>query len=225
MLCGAAAGRTRSVCLFLCLPQLFSSALYSCRDAKQCRGARLCFCCVLHCCATSFDALHVDVYSTCAVHTPFGMKYLLRTKTRLLRAQPCARVHTGEYDHLHSWSVPMPLNCGAGDDRFVCSKQFDRKTKKLTPLPASQGYPSSTEPIEQTDKVRAAFRFLVVFFCLFVGDQPLKCLLYMPPAFNGLTIVIQLWQCSTCKHEQKKAQRERIMPQHGVMCKSSCMWY
>ncbi|KAL3133378.1 hypothetical protein ABBQ38_007248 [Trebouxia sp. C0009 RCD-2024] len=39
-----------------------------------------------------------------------------------------------------------------GEDRFVCSKQFDRKTKKLTALPSSQGYPSSTKPTEQTDK-------------------------------------------------------------------------
>ena len=41
----------------------------------------------------------------------------------------------------------------AGEDRFVCTKQFDRKTKQLTDLPSSRGHPSSSEPAQPTDKV------------------------------------------------------------------------
>ena len=45
------------------------------------------------------------------------------------------------------------MTCHAGEDRFVCTKQFDRETKQLTDLPSSRGHPSSSEPAQPADKV------------------------------------------------------------------------
>lgn len=44
------------------------------------------------------------------------------------------------------------ISCHVGEDRFVCTKQFERKTKKLTDLPSSMEHSSSSEPAQTTDK-------------------------------------------------------------------------
>lgn len=105
----------------------------------------------------------------------------------------------------------------------MCTKQFDRKTKKLTDLRSASGHPAASEPSEQTDKVGTASHLVYMF----AADASLQCVMnqHASDAAPGITLHAHTMEKKTsvfllrlgflcnscCRKEKEKATLPSVM--------------